>query len=359
MWPGAAGFAVGGRGQPWGPGELPIYETTLTMPIMEHKYHTDQIPDKMDLKRAFERVSGVVRHTPLLSSQTFDRMTGGKLLFKCENFQTGGAFKFRGAVNAVNSLPEAEARKGVATHSSGNHAQAVALAARMRGISATIVMPETAPQVKVNAVRGYGADIRFCEATLAAREAALERVVAETGASFIHPSNDVRVIAGQSTVFQEMQQDAAGLDMVLTPVGGGGLLSGTALAAKLLTEAESAESVKVIGCEPAQADDAYRSFKSGELVFPDHPDTIADGLKTALGSNTFPIVRKFVDDIVLVQEEEILQAMKLIWERMKIVVEPSAAVPLAALLNGSLDVRGARVGIILSGGNVDLDALPW
>jgi len=325
---------------------------------MEHEYESDQIPDsipdKSDLKRAFERVSGVVRHTPLLSSQTFDRMTGGRLLFKCENFQTGGAFKFRGAVNAVNSLSEEDARKGVATHSSGNHAQAVALAARMRGISAIIVMPETAPQVKVNAVRDYGAEIRFSEATLAAREEALEQVVVETGASFIHPSNDVRVIAGQSTVFQELQQDVAGLDMVLTPVGGGGLLSGTALAAKLL-----AESVKVIGCEPAQADDAYRSFKSGKLVFPDHPDTIADGLKTALGSNTFPIVRKFVDDIVLVQEEEILQAMKLIWERMKIVVEPSAAVPLAALLNGSLDVSGARVGIILSGGNVDLDALPW
>jgi len=330
---------------------------------MEREYNTDQIPDKAALKRAFERVTGVVRHTPLLSSQTFDRMTGGRLLFKCENFQTGGAFKFRGAVNAVNSLSEADARKGVATHSSGNHAQAVALAARMRGIAATIVMPETAPQVKVNAVRGYGADIRFCEATLAAREAALEKVVAETGASFIHPSNDVRVIAGQSTVFQEMQHDlqhdAAGLDMVLTPVGGGGLLSGTALAAKLLAESERPGSVKVIGCEPAQADDAYRSFKSGELVFPDHPDTIADGLKTALGSNTFPIVRKFVDDIVLVQEEEILRAMKLIWERMKIVVEPSAAVPLAALLNGSLDVSGVRVGIILSGGNVDLDALPW
>ncbi|MFO7730620.1 MAG: pyridoxal-phosphate dependent enzyme [Spirochaetia bacterium] len=325
---------------------------------MKHKAKTDKIPDsipdKADLKRAFERVSGVVRHTPLLSSQTFDRMTGGTLLFKCENFQTGGAFKFRGAVNAVSSLPDADARKGVATHSSGNHAQAVALAARMRGVTATIVMPETAPQVKVNAVRGYGADIRFCKATLAAREAALKQVVAETGASFIHPSNDVRVIAGQSTVFQELQQDTADLDMVLTPVGGGGLLSGTALAAKLL-----AESVKVIGCEPAQADDAYRSFKSGELVFPDHPDTIADGLKTALGSNTFPIVQKFVDDIVLVQEEEILQAMRLIWERMKIVVEPSAAVPLAALLNGSLDVSGARVGIILSGGNVDLDALPW
>src|SRR6056297_1849945 len=323
----------------------------------------DTIPDKATLQSAFERVRGVVRHTPLLTSSTFNEMTGGSLYFKCENFQTGGAFKFRGAVNAVNSLSEEDARKGVATHSSGNHAQAVALAARMRGIAATIVMPETAPQVKVNAVRGYGADIRFCEATLAAREAALEKVVAETGASFIHPSNDVRVIAGQSTVFQEMQHDlqhdAAGLDMVLTPVGGGGLLSGTALAVKLLTEAESSETVKVIGCEPAQADDAYRSFKSGELVFPDHPDTIADGLKTALGSNTFPIVRKFVDDIVLVQEEEILRAMKLIWERMKIVVEPSAAVPLAALLNGSLDVSGARVGITLSGGNVDLDALPW
>lgn len=342
---------------------------------------TDRIPDKDTLLKAFERVTGVVHHTPALTSKTFDEMTGARLVFKCENFQKGGAFKFRGAVNSVYSLSNEAAQRGVATHSSGNHAQAVALAARMRGISATIVMPNSAPQVKVNAVRGYGAEIRFCEPTLKAREAALQEVVAETGATFIHPSNDVRVIAGQSTAFQELRTDAAatameGLDIVLAPVGGGGLLSGTALAAKLIEAPERRFSggpaqtggpqtglksgpPKVIGCEPARADDAYRSFKSGTLVFPEHPDTIADGLKTALGSNTFPIVRTYVDDIVLVQEEEILQAMKLIWERMKIVVEPSSAVPLAALLNGSIEAKGARVGIILSGGNVDLDALPW
>jgi threonine dehydratase len=338
---------------------------------------TDKIPNKDTLLKAFERVAGVVHHTPALTSKTFDEISGASLIFKCENFQKGGAFKFRGAVNSVYSLSEEAAQKGVATHSSGNHAQAVALAARMRGISAIIVMPKSAPQVKVNAVRGYGAEIRFCEPTLKAREAALEEVVAETGATFIHPSNDVRVIAGQSTAFQELRTDAAatameGLDIVLAPVGGGGLLSGTALAAKLLeAPAEPIAGsgrpsgkpgqgpLKVIGCEPARADDAYRSFKTGTLVFPEHPDTIADGLKTALGSNTFPIVRTYVDDIVLVQEEEILQAMKLIWERMKIVVEPSAAVPFAALLNGSIAAKGARVGIILSGGNIDLDALPW
>ena len=324
----------------------------------------DTIPDKATLQSAFERVRGVVRHTPLLTSSTFNEMTGGSLYFKCENFQKGGAFKFRGAVNTVYSLADAEAAKGVATHSSGNHAQAVALAARMRGIAATIVMPESAPQVKVNAVRGYGAEVRFCASTLKAREAALEEVVAEKGAAFIHPSNDVRVIAGQSTSYQELREDilkteAKGLDVVLVPVGGGGLLSGTALAAKLLESGQKSKTLKVIGCEPARADDAYRSFKSGKLVFPDHPDTVADGLKTALGSNTFPVVQEYVDDIVLVQEEEIIQAMKLIWERMKIVVEPSAAVPFAALLNGTVDAKGSRVGIILSGGNVDLNALPW
>ena len=330
--------------------------------------------DKDTLLKAFERVTGVVHHTPALTSKSFDEMTGARLIFKCENFQKGGAFKFRGAVNSVYSLSEEEAAKGVATHSSGNHAQAVALAARMRGISATIVMPSSAPQVKVNAVRGYGAEIRFCEPTLKAREAALEEVVAETGATFIHPSNDLRVIAGQSTAFQELRTDVAataleGLDIVLAPVGGGGLLSGTALAAKLIqppaggrtagSGTDGSTAPQIIGCEPAQADDAYRSFKSGTLVLPEHPDTIADGLKTALGSNTFPIVREYVDDIVLVQEDEILQAMKLIWERMKLVIEPSAAVPFAALLNGSIDAKAARVGIILSGGNVDLDALPW
>jgi len=311
-------------------------------------------PDKTVLEAAFERVQRFVHWTPVLTSETFDQMCGGKLYFKCENFQKGGAFKFRGAVNSVFSLDEEESSRGVATHSSGNHAQAVALAARMRNIPATIVMPENAPQVKVNAVKGYGAKVVFCPPTLRDREETIEKVIHETGASFIHPSNDLRVIAGQSTATMELLEDVEGLDMLLAPVGGGGLLSGTSLAARTFSEG-----LEVVGCEPAAADDAYRSFYGGTLVLPDHPNTIADGLKTSLGSNTFPIIRKNVDTIVLVQEEEIIEAMRLVWERMKIVIEPSAAVPVAAVLNEKVQVAGKRVGIILSGGNVDLGKLPW
>lgn len=314
----------------------------------------NDFPDKKTLSEAFERVQSYVRTTPVLTSSTFDGLTGGSLFFKCENFQKGGAFKFRGAVNSVFSLSEERAARGVATHSSGNHAQAVAVAARMRGIPATIVMPENAPQVKVNAVKDYGAKIVFCPPTLKDREENLQRVVAETGAEFIHPSNDLRVIAGQATATMELLEEVDDLDLVLAPVGGGGLLSGTALAVKYF-----GRGLQVIGCEPAAADDAYHSFKGGTLVFPDHPQTVADGLKTALGSNTFPIVREYVSDIVLVEEHEIIEAMKLMWERMKIVIEPSSAVPVAALLKGKVDVKNSRVGIIISGGNVDLDALPW
>jgi threonine dehydratase len=283
-----------------------------------------------------------------------DALTGAALFFKCENFQKVGAFKFRGAANAVFSLDDAAARRGVATHSSGNHAQALALAARLRGIAACIVMPEDAPRVKVEAVRGYGARIVFSGNAPQDRERVLAEVTEETGAEFIHPSNDLRVIAGQGTCALEIMDEAPDLDLVVAPVGGGGLLSGTALAVQALSPR-----TRVIGAEPAAADDAQRSFRSGTLIASGSPVTIADGLRTSLGSNTFPIIRALVADIVTAGEESIARATRLVWERMKIVIEPSAAVPLAAILEGKLDVRGKRVAVILSGGNVDLDALPW
>ncbi len=314
----------------------------------------NHFPDRDTLLAAFQRVRPHARRTPVLTSTTFDDMTGGRLFFKCENFQKGGAFKFRGAVNSVFSLTDEQAGRGVATHSSGNHAQAVALAARMRGIPAVIVMPENAPQVKVNAVKGYGAEVVFCPSTLKDREESLRKVVDRTGAEFIHPSNDLRVIAGQSTATIELLEEVGDLDIVLGPVGGGGLMSGTSLAVRHFGKGQ-----KVIGCEPAAADDAYRSFQGGRLVFPEHPDTVADGLRTSLGSNTFPILCENMTDIVLVEEDQIIDAMKLVWERMKIVIEPSSAVPVAAVLKGIVNVKDLKAGIILSGGNVDLDALPW
>jgi len=314
----------------------------------------EKFPDKKTLQAAFERVQQYAHRTPVLTSDTMNRLTGAKLFFKCENFQKGGAFKFRGAVNSVFTLTDEESARGVATHSSGNHAQAVALAARMRGIPAVIVMPESAPQVKVNAVKGYGAEVIMCPSTLKDREATIAKVVDERGCEFIHPSNDLRVIAGQATAAMELLQDVEGVDILAAPVGGGGLLSGTSLAARYFSS-----SLQVTGCEPARADDAYRSYYGGTLVMPEHPDTIADGLKTSLGSNTFPIIRENVGAIVLVEEDEIIEAMRLVWERMKIVIEPSSAVPVAALLNKKIDAAGKRVGIILSGGNVDLGKLPW
>ena len=283
-----------------------------------------------------------------------DALTGAALFFKCETFQKVGAFKFRGAANAVFSLDDAAARRGVATHSSGNHAQALALAARLRGIAACIVMPEDAPRVKVEAVRGYGARIVFSGNAPQDRERVLAEVTEETGAEFIHPSNDLRVIAGQGTCALEIMDEAPDLELVVAPVGGGGLLSGTALAVQALSPR-----TRVIGAEPAAADDAQRSFRSGTLIASGSPVTIADGLRTSLGSNTFPIIRALVSDIVTAGEESIARATRLVWERMKIVIEPSAAVPLASILEGKLDVRGKRVAVILSGGNVDLDALPW
>ena len=310
--------------------------------------------DINDIRRAAARIKPYAHRTPVITSATMDSVTGASLFFKCENLQRVGAFKFRGAANAVFSLGDAAARRGVATHSSGNHAQALALAARLRGIGATIVMPRDAPRVKVEAVRGYGARIVFSGNAPEDRERTLEEVLKETGAEFVHPSDDLRVIAGQGTCALEILEDVPSLDLVITPVGGGGLLSGTAVAVQGVSA-----STRVIGAEPAAADDAYRSFTSGTLFPSGNPKTIADGLRTSLGPNTFPLVRALVADIVTTSEEAIVRAMRLIWERMKVVIEASAAVPLAAIMEGKLDVEGKRAAIILSGGNVDLDALPW
>jgi len=295
-----------------------------------------------------------VHRTPVLTSRAVDSRCGGEIFFKCENFQKVGAFKFRGASHSVLSLSGEEVERGVATHSSGNHAQAVALAARLRGIPAYIVMPENAPKVKVQAVRGYGAEITFCESTLEGRETTLEDVVRRTGAKFIHPYNDPRIVSGQGTAVLELLEEHRRLDLVLAPVGGGGLLSGTAIGA-----AGFDETIRVIGVEPEAADDAYRSFRQGKLIPVDRADTIADGLRTSLGELTFACIRRHVDDIVTVPEEAIVEAMRFVWERMKIIIEPSAAVPVAALFTGIVDIEDKKAGVILSGGNVDLDRLPW
>ncbi len=313
-----------------------------------------KIPDFSDVVRAHAKIAGLVHRTPLYSSESINRITGGEIYFKCENFQKVGAFKFRGACNAVFSLSDAEAQKGVATHSSGNHAAALALAARMRNIPAYIVMPRTAPEIKKKAVAGYGGIITFCEPTLAARESTLEAVVAETGAAVIHPYDNFMVIAGQGTAAKEMIEDAGTFDLIMAPVGGGGLLSGTALSAKSLSPG-----VRVIAAEPAGADDAFRSFYAGEIFPSVNPQTIADGLLTSLSERTFTIIMDKVDGIVTVSEEKIVEAMRMIWERMKIIVEPSSAVPLGAILEGKVDVAGIKTGIILSGGNVDLGHLPF
>jgi threonine dehydratase len=305
-------------------------------------------PDLEDIRSAHQRIVPYINKTPVMTCTTLDDMVGARLFFKCENFQKAGAFKFRGACNAVFSLTDEEASFGVVTHSSGNHAAALSLAAGKRGITARIVMPSSAPRVKVDAVRGYGGIITFCEPTLDSRESTAELVIKETGAVFIHPYNDYRIIAGQGTAALELLEDIPDLDFLLAPVGGGGLLSGTAIAAKGLNPR-----IKVIGCEPKNADDAYRSIKAGRIIPSENPNTIADGLKTSLGDKTFPIIRDLVDDILLATEEEIVTAMRHIFERMKIVVEPSAAVPLAVLLSGQLNVANRSVGVILSGGNAD------
>jgi threonine dehydratase len=314
----------------------------------------ERLPQYADVEMAARRIAPFIHKTPVLTSATFNRATGGELFFKCENFQKVGAFKFRGACNAISCLSSADGKKGIVTHSSGNHAQAVALAASLHGYKAVIVMPENAPKVKVNAVREYGADIVFCEPTIDAREETAQAVIAETGATFIHPYNHPDVIAGQGTSAMELLQEYPELDMIIAPVGGGGLISGTAITAKF-TKPE----MKVFAAEPELADDACRSFHSGKIEPVLRTDTVADGLRTSLGSLTFRIIRKHVDDIVTVPEASIIRDMRAVWERMKILIEPSCAVPLSAIIDGKIDVKGKKAGIIITGGNVDLDQLPW
>jgi len=311
-------------------------------------------PTIKEIREAAERIKPFAHRTAVLSCETLNKLSGAEIFFKCENFQKGGAFKIRGATNAIFSLSDEEAERGIATHSSGNHAAAVALAAQWRGVKAYVVMPENAPDVKRVAVAGYGAQIIPCKPTLQAREEGLAEVVERTGATFIHPYNNYRVIAGQGTCALELCEEVEGLDVVMAPVSGGGLISGTAIAVSAVLPGG-----KVIGAEPEMADDAYQSLRAGKIIPIKNPDTIADGLRMMLGELTFPIIRKYVEKIVTVSEEAIIEAMRLIWERMKIIVEPSAAVPLGALLSKRKEIAGKRIGIILSGGNVDLTMLPW
>jgi len=311
-------------------------------------------PTYRDVLLARERIQPFIKRTPVMTSESLNRLTQADLYFKCENLQKVGAFKFRGACNAVFSLSDDKARNGVATHSSGNHAAALALAARLRGISATIVMPKNAPSVKVDAVKGYGGTIVFCEPTLHARESTLTSIVEQTGATFIPPYNFCPVIAGQGTAALELLEDTPSLDMLIAPIGGGGLISGTALA----TIGKS-PTTQVIGAEPANADDAFRSFNAHTLLPQTAPNTIADGLLTSLGNITFSIIQRHVSRIFTAKEESIIQAMKLVWERMKLIIEPSAAVPLAVVLEHADFFSGKRIGIIFSGGNVDLSKRFW
>ncbi|MDN4166749.1 threonine/serine dehydratase [Cytophagales bacterium LB-30] len=307
-----------------------------------------------DIQAAAQRIAPLIHHTPVLHSESIDAIAGCTVYFKCENFQKIGAFKMRGASNAILSLSAEERAQGVATHSSGNHAQAVARAAKVLGIPAYIVMPETAPKVKIEAVKGYGAEVILCPPKLKDREAYLAEVVSRTGAQVIHPYDDERIIAGQGTAALELLEEQPDLQIILTPVGGGGLLSGTAIAAKSLKPG-----IQVIAGEPLGADDAYRSFHSGKKEINTSTNTLADGLLTNLGDRNLEIILQYVDDIIRVSDEEIVQAMRLIWERMKIIIEPSCAVPFAAVLQQKERVAGKKIGIILSGGNVDLAKLPF
>ena len=307
-----------------------------------------------DIREASRRIKPFTHRTPIFTNESLDQRVGAQLYLKCENMQRVGAFKFRGACNAVYSLSDDEARRGVCTHSSGNHAQALALAARMRGIPAYIVMPNNAPQVKKDAVAGYDGQITYCEPTLEARESSLDRIRLGTGANVVHPYNDERVIAGQGTAALELLDEVPDLDAIIAPIGGGGLISGTSIAAKGLNP-----NVRIIGAEPEMADDAYRSMKEGKIVPSNNPKTLADGLLTSLGGMTYPIIRENVEQIATVSEQGIVDSMKFIWERAKIIIEPSAAVAVAVLWEKKIDLSGLKVGVILSGGNVDLNKLPW
>lgn len=311
-------------------------------------------PQYSDVVEAAARIRPYAQLTPVLQSASIDRISRASVFFKCENFQKVGAFKFRGAVNAIFSLGDEAVARGVATHSSGNHAAALSLAASLRGITATVVMPENANATKRAAVEGYGGKVILCRPTQKDREDTLARILAETGATFIPPYDHRQVIAGQGTAALELLQQTPGLDAILAPIGGGGLLAGTALAVSGLSPG-----VRVFGAEPEAVDDAYRSLRAGRIQSLKSTNTIADGLRTRVGEITFPIIKERVEDIVCVSEAEIAAAMRLIWERMKIVIEPSSAVPVAALLKSPDSFGGKRVGVILSGGNVDLESLPW
>lgn len=312
------------------------------------------IPTYDDVLAAHRRIEPYVHRTPVLTSSFLNEMTGAELFFKCENFQKAGAFKVRGASNAVFGLSELVAAKGVATHSSGNHALSLSYAAGRRGIPCAVVMPRTAPQAKKDAVRGYGGTITECEPSTTSREEVFARVQAQTGADFVHPYNDPRVIAGQGTCSRELMEQVSGLDAVIAPIGGGGMISGTCL-----TLSNIAPGVKIYAAEPEMADDAARSFRGGHIIADDAPNTVADGLKVPLKDLTWHFVKSHVTDILTASEQEIIDAMRLTWARMKIVMEPSSAVPLATILKNPELFRGRRVGIIITGGNVDLDKLPW
>lgn len=310
--------------------------------------------DKQKLIETQKRITPYIHRTPVLTSRLINEKAGAQVYFKCENFQRMGAYKIRGATNAILQLTESQRNKGVVTHSSGNFAQALALAAQSLGVDAHIVMPSSAPKVKMDGVKTYGGKIYICAPTLTAREAEADRITRETGATFLHPSNDPEVILGQGTAALELLEDYPDLEYIVTPVGGGGLIAGSALATHYF-----GKNCLVIGGEPFEVDDAYRSFYSGKIETNETTNTIADGLKTVLGDKTFPIIRKYVHDIIRVTEEEIVEAMKLIWERMKIIVEPSSAVALAAVLREPDRFHEKKVGIVISGGNVDLGNLPF
>uniref|UniRef100_UPI004048E2E9 beta-hydroxyaspartate dehydratase BhcB n=2 Tax=Yoonia sp. TaxID=2212373 RepID=UPI004048E2E9 len=312
------------------------------------------IPTLQDMRAAQDRIGPYVHRTPVLTSQYLNDLTGAELFFKCENLQKAGAFKARGASNAVFGLTAEQARRGVATHSSGNHGTCLSYAAGRRGIPCTVVMPHTAPQAKKDAVRGYGGTVVECEPSTTSREAVFAEVVAKTGAEFVHPYNDPRVIAGQATCSAEMIEQVQDLDAVIAPIGGGGMISGTCL-----TLSNLAPQIRIYAAEPQNADDAYRSFKAGHIIADDAPDTIADGLKVPLKDLTWHFVSTHVTDILTASEHEIVAAMKIIWQRMKIVIEPSSSVPLAVILKNKDIFAGQRVGVVITGGNVDLDLLPW
>ena len=312
------------------------------------------IPSKEELKHAIELVSMKVHRTPVLTSSSLDQIAKSHLFFKCDNFQKGGSYKIRGASYAISQLNHDQKLNGVATHSSGNFAQALSIAAKSEGIKAYIVMPEGAPKVKTDAVRSYGGEVIQCQNTLKDRETKLEEVLKETDATRIHPSNDRDVILGQATMTAELIDEIQNLDYVVCPIGGGGVGAGACLACYHLSPL-----TKVIGAEPANADDAFRSLKEGRIIPSINPDTIADGLRTQLGDQNFPIIQQLIDQIILVEEESIIQAMKMIWERMKIIVEPSSATTLAAILTRPEIFEGKKVGLIITGGNVSLDNLPF